>query len=52
MVASITNGIGFGFITFCLLRIVAGRARTVPIAMCGVAVVFAFYHLMPALGLL
>ncbi|MFJ4676593.1 MULTISPECIES: NCS2 family permease [unclassified Kitasatospora] len=49
---SITNGIGFGFITFCLLRIVAGRARTVPIAMYGVAAVFAFYYLMPALGLL
>ncbi|WP_100836780.1 NCS2 family permease [Kitasatospora fiedleri] len=49
---SITNGIGFGFITFCLLRVVAGRARTVPIAMYGVAAVFAFYYLMPALGLL
>ncbi|BAJ30224.1 MULTISPECIES: NCS2 family permease [Kitasatospora] len=49
---SITNGIGFGFITFCLLRVVAGRARTVPIALYGVAAVFAFYYLMPALGLL
>ncbi|MEV4559653.1 NCS2 family permease [Kitasatospora sp. NPDC049285] len=49
---SITNGIGFGFISFCLLRIVAGRARTVPIALYAVAAVFAFYYLMPALGLL
>ncbi|MFD7645035.1 NCS2 family permease [Kitasatospora sp. NPDC059795] len=49
---SITNGIGFGFIAFCLLRVVAGRARTVPIPMYGVAAVFAFYYLMPALGLL
>ncbi|WP_033220784.1 NCS2 family permease [Kitasatospora phosalacinea] len=49
---SITNGIGFGFIAFCLLRVVAGRARTVPIALYGVAAVFAFYYLMPALGLL
>ncbi|MFJ1755649.1 NCS2 family permease [Kitasatospora sp. NPDC088134] len=49
---SITNGIGFGFIAFCVLRIVAGRARTVPVAMYGVAAVFAFYYLMPALGLL
>ncbi|MFF0294210.1 NCS2 family permease [Kitasatospora sp. NPDC004615] len=49
---SITNGIGFGFIAFCLLRVVAGRARTVPIPMYAVAAVFAFYYLMPALGLL
>ncbi|RKE20657.1 NCS2 family permease [Streptomyces sp. TLI_171] len=49
---SITNGIGFGFISFCVLRLVAGRGRTVPIAMYCVAAVFAFYYLMPALGLL
>ncbi|MGW4808934.1 NCS2 family permease [Kitasatospora sp. NPDC004272] len=49
---SITNGIGFGFIAFCLLRLAAGRARTVPVALYGVAAVFAFYYLMPALGLL
>jgi AGZA family xanthine/uracil permease-like MFS transporter len=48
---SITNGIGIGFITFCLLRAVAGRWREVPIALYVVAAVFAFYYLMPALGL-
>lgn len=48
---SITNGIGIGFITFCVLRLVAGRGREVPPALYAVSAVFAFYYLMPALGL-
>ncbi|MFE4250358.1 NCS2 family permease [Streptomyces sp. NPDC056910] len=48
---SITNGIGMGFISFTVLRVAAGRARSVPVAMYIVAGVFAFYYLMPALGL-
>jgi AGZA family xanthine/uracil permease-like MFS transporter len=48
---SITNGIGIGFITFCVLRLAAGRGREVPTALYAVAGVFAFYYLMPALGL-
>ncbi|NBE52855.1 NCS2 family permease [Streptomyces boluensis] len=48
---SITNGIGIGFITFTVLRLVAGRGREVPKAMYAVAAVFAFYYLMPALQL-
>ncbi|MEZ7002754.1 NCS2 family permease [Streptomyces sp. SCSIO 75703] len=48
---SITNGIGMGFITFALLRLATGRGREVPVAMYAVAGVFAFYYLMPALGL-
>ncbi|MCQ4081416.1 NCS2 family permease [Streptomyces sp. RB6PN25] len=48
---SITNGIGIGFVTFCLLRIAAGRGREVPPALYVVAAVFAFYYLMPAFGL-
>ncbi|WP_329546942.1 NCS2 family permease [Streptomyces sp. NBC_01356] len=48
---SITNGIGFGFITFVVLRLAAGRGRDVPVAMYVVAAVFGFYYLMPALGL-
>ncbi|MFE4048919.1 NCS2 family permease [Streptomyces sp. YIM B13518] len=48
---SITNGIGMGFITFVALRLVVGRGREVPPAMYAVAAVFAFYYLMPALGL-
>ncbi|MEU7718255.1 NCS2 family permease [Streptomyces tibetensis] len=48
---SITNGIGMGFITFAVLRPAAGRGREVPPAMYAVAAVFAFYYLMPALGL-
>ncbi|MDJ0465955.1 NCS2 family permease [Streptomyces sp. H27-C3] len=48
---SITNGIGIGFVAFCVLRLVAGRGREVPVAMYAVSVVFAFYYLMPALGL-
>ncbi|WP_395294782.1 NCS2 family permease [Kitasatospora hibisci] len=49
---SITNGIGFGFVAFCVLRLAAGRGREVPAAMYAVSAVFAFYYLMPALGLL
>lgn len=49
---SITNGIGIGFLSFCLLRLAAGRWREVPVALYTVAAVFAFYYLMPALGLL
>lgn len=48
---SITNGIGMGFITFVVLRLAAGRGREVPVAMYAVSAVFAFYYLMPALGL-
>ncbi|QEU93597.1 NCS2 family permease [Streptomyces kanamyceticus] len=48
---SITNGIGMGFVTFTVLRVAAGRAREVPVAMYVVSAVFAFYYLMPALGL-
>ncbi|MET8457705.1 NCS2 family permease [Streptomyces parvulus] len=48
---SITNGIGMGFITFSVLRLAAGRGREVPVTMYVVSAVFAFYYLMPALGL-
>ncbi|WP_320776949.1 NCS2 family permease [Streptomyces sp. CRN 30] len=48
---SITNGIGMGFVTFSVLRLAAGRGREVPVAMYIVSAVFAFYYLMPALGL-
>ncbi|GGV54192.1 MFS transporter [Streptomyces longisporoflavus] len=48
---SITNGIGIGFITFTVLRLASGRGREVPAAMYVVSAVFAFYYLMPALGL-
>ncbi|HEY9438484.1 MAG TPA: NCS2 family permease [Streptomyces sp.] len=48
---SITNGIGVGFIAFCVLRLAAGRGRDVPVAMYAVSAVFLFYYAMPALGL-
>ncbi|MFF2329136.1 MULTISPECIES: NCS2 family permease [unclassified Streptomyces] len=48
---SITNGIGIGFIAFCVLRVAAGRRREVPLAMYVVSAVFVFYYAMPALGL-
>ncbi|GGY95078.1 NCS2 family permease [Streptomyces poonensis] len=48
---SITNGIGMGFIAFVVLRLASGRGREVPVAMYVVSAVFAFYYLMPALGL-
>jgi AGZA family xanthine/uracil permease-like MFS transporter len=37
---------------FCILRAADGKWRSVPIAMYGVSAVFAFYFMMPALGLL
>ncbi|WP_267246462.1 NCS2 family permease [Streptomyces sp. PR69] len=48
---SITNGIGIGFIAFSVLRLAAGRGREVPVPMYAVSAVFAFYYVMPALGL-
>ncbi|WP_455351093.1 NCS2 family permease [Streptomyces sp. SYSU K217416] len=48
---SITNGIGIGFISFCVLRLAAGRGREVPAAMYAVSSVFVFFYAMPALGL-
>lgn len=48
---SITNGIGIGFVSFCVLRTATGRGREVPVAMYVVAAVFVFYYAMPALGL-
>ncbi|MEU3316633.1 NCS2 family permease [Streptomyces sp. NPDC048387] len=48
---SITNGIGMGFVSFCVLRLATGRGRGVPAAMYVVAAVFVFYYAMPALGL-
>ncbi|MFG2337522.1 NCS2 family permease [Streptomyces yangpuensis] len=48
---SITNGIGFGFIAFSVLRLATGRGREVPTAMYVVSAVFVFYYAMPALGL-
>ncbi|MEU6174456.1 NCS2 family permease [Streptantibioticus parmotrematis] len=48
---SITNGIGIGFLTFCVLRVVTGRWRDVPVPLYVVSAVFAFYYLMPALRL-
>lgn len=51
MLTSITNGIGIGFIAFCVLRLATGRGREVPVALYAVAAIFAFYYLMPALQL-
>ncbi|MEU9234565.1 NCS2 family permease [Streptomyces subrutilus] len=48
---SITNGIGIGFVSFCVLRAATGRGREVPVAMYAVSAVFVFYYAMPALGL-
>ncbi|MBP0460627.1 NCS2 family permease [Streptomyces montanisoli] len=48
---SITNGIGMGFISFTVLRLVLGRPKEVPVPMYVVSAVFVFYYLMPAFGL-
>jgi AGZA family xanthine/uracil permease-like MFS transporter len=49
LIYPITNGIGIGFIVFCILRIATGRWREVPVALYVVSAVFTFYYLMPAL---
>jgi AGZA family xanthine/uracil permease-like MFS transporter len=44
---SITNGIGAGFITYCFLRAVSGRAREVPPLLWGISAAFVLYFLIP-----
>jgi len=46
---SITNGIGFGFIAYCLIRAVQGRTRDVHPLMWAVSAAFALYFLVPLL---
>jgi AGZA family xanthine/uracil permease-like MFS transporter len=46
---SITNGIGFGFIAYVLIRATQGRVRDVHPLMWGVSAAFALYFLVPLL---
>jgi len=46
---SITNGIGFGFITYCLIRGVQGRVRDVHPLMWAVSAAFTLYFFVPLL---
>jgi AGZA family xanthine/uracil permease-like MFS transporter len=46
---SITNGIGFGFIAYCLIRAVQGRARDVHPLMWAVSAAFTLYFFVPLL---
>jgi AGZA family xanthine/uracil permease-like MFS transporter len=46
---SITNGIGFGFIAYCLIRGVQGRAKDVHVLMWGVSAAFTLYFFVPLL---
>jgi AGZA family xanthine/uracil permease-like MFS transporter len=46
---SITNGIGFGFIAYALIRATQGRVRDVHPLMWGVAAAFTLYFLVPLL---
>ncbi|MEU8852296.1 NCS2 family permease [Streptomyces sp. NPDC048564] len=48
---SITNGIGIGFIAFCLLRLASGRGREVSPVLYAASAAFLFSYLMPELGL-
>ncbi|MFC5219567.1 NCS2 family permease [Streptomyces coerulescens] len=48
---SITNGIGIGFITFCLLRLASGRGREVSPALYAASAAFLLSYLMPQFGL-
>jgi AGZA family xanthine/uracil permease-like MFS transporter len=46
---SITNGIGFGFIAYCLIRGVQGRVRDVHPLMWAVSAAFTLYFFVPLL---
>jgi AGZA family xanthine/uracil permease-like MFS transporter len=46
---SITNGIGLGFIAYCLIRAVQGRGKDVHILMWGVSAAFTLYFFVPLL---
>jgi AGZA family xanthine/uracil permease-like MFS transporter len=46
---SITNGIGFGFIAYCLIRAVQGRAKDVHVLMWAVSAAFTLYFFVPLL---
>jgi AGZA family xanthine/uracil permease-like MFS transporter len=46
---SITNGIGFGFIAYVLIRAAQGQARKIHPLMLGTAAAFALYFLVPLL---
>jgi AGZA family xanthine/uracil permease-like MFS transporter len=46
---SITNGIGLGFIAYCLIRAVQGRAKDVHVLMWGVSAAFTLYFFVPLL---
>src|SRR4051795_8283152 len=46
---SITNGIGFGFIAYCLIKAVQGRGRDVHPLMWGVSAAFTLYFFVPLL---
>jgi len=46
---SITNGIGFGFITYCLIKAVQGRAKDVHPLMWATSAAFTLYFLVPLL---
>ena len=46
---SITNGIGFGFIAYCLIRATQGRLKDVHVLMWGVSAAFTLYFFVPLL---
>jgi AGZA family xanthine/uracil permease-like MFS transporter len=46
---SITNGIGFGFITYCLIKAVQGRSKDVHPLMWATSAAFTLYFLVPLL---
>ena len=46
---SITNGIGFGFIAYCLIKAVQGKAKDVHLLMWAVSAAFTLYFFVPLL---
>jgi AGZA family xanthine/uracil permease-like MFS transporter len=46
---SITNGIGAGFIAYCVIKLVRGKGATVPAMMYAAAVAFVIYFVLPLL---
>lgn len=46
--SSITDGIGFGFITYCIAKIASKQAKKVSGLMYGIAIVFVIYYILKA----
>ena len=48
LTSSITDGIGWGFITHCLCKLASGKGKSVSAIMYGIAIIFVIYYVLKA----